>query len=356
VHHYRVREPLRGLSLLGHQTRTSPAAVLELFEEWDIVLVRGLHHPRNSQLWRWAAETGKPALRVFDLDDDVWAWNPDSEEDRYWTDERRLNLEINIQAADLVTTPTHALAEVLSELNPRVVVLPNTIPSRLLEWIPQRRERFIIGWQGAQQHVKDLQLIYTPVLRFMLQYPDVEFHLWGPQGIADFPDALADRICVHPWTPSVWEHYTRLNMDVGLAPLDMGERFNETKSDVRLREYSALGIPFIATDCPTYRTTTLAARGILATSEGEWEEALVRLYRDANLRYWMAQQGRHRARLWTTEENASEWEKAYERAGHTRRLRTAAANSSLTSPIQSPIIATNGDGDRAVEDIRADIL
>jgi hypothetical protein len=346
VHHYRIREPLRGLALRGHETRSLPVATAETFETNDIVLVRGLHNPRNSALWRWAAESGQPALRVYDLDDDIWAWNPSTQEAQYWDDERRLQAELNIQAADLVTTPTHVLAEVLVDLNPRVAVLPNTIPERLLRLLPPRNDRFIVGWQGAQQHIADLQLIYNPVLRFMLRHSDVELHLWGPQGFElDIPGTLADRIVCYPWTQSVWQHYMRLNMDVGLAPIDVGDRFNETKSDIKLREYAALGIPFIASRSLAYTNTALAARGMVADTEAEWEEALEELYRNTNLRHWMSEQGRLRARLWTTEENGIEWERAYERAGATKRLR----NSATAPRISESIISTvNRNGDRAI--------
>lgn len=318
VHHYRIREPLRGLSLRGHDTRSLPVANLAVFETFDVVLVRGLHNPRNSQLWQFAAATNKPALRVYDLDDDIWGWHPGSKEDNYWNDDRRFQAELNIQAADLVTTPTSALAHVLVDLNPHITILPNTVPEKLLQLIPPHHDRFIIGWQGAEQHVKDLQLIYTPVLRFMLRHLDVEFHLWGPQRTLDFPDALASRIIVHPWTNSVWEHYLRLSMDVGLAPIDVGDRFNETKSDIKLREYAALGIPFIASKSPAYNSTAASVRGILASNETEWEVALEELYRNVNLRLWMREQGRQRARLWTTESNGREWERAYERARDAR--------------------------------------
>jgi glycosyltransferase involved in cell wall biosynthesis len=340
IHHYRIREPLRGLAIRGHITKSLPVATLEMFEQWHVVLVRGLHHPRNSLLWRWAAEARKPALRVYDLDDDIWAWNPDSDEDRYWTDQRRLEVELNIQAADLVTTPTIALAKILSELNPNVAVLPNTIPERIMRFFPQRRDKFIIGWQGAQQHIRDLQQIYSPVLRFMLRYSNVEFHLWGPQNIADFPEALQHRIVTHPWVQSVWAHYARLNMDVGLAPLDPTDPFNATKSDIRLREYAALGIPFIASNTPAYEATTNSARGMLAKTEDEWEHALVELYRNHNLRHWMSEQGRLRARLWTTEQNGIETERVYDRA---RAARDGIEQHEGTS-IKRPRISQNGEG------------
>lgn len=344
VHHYRIREPLRGLALRGHETRSLPVANLAVFESFDVVLVRGLHNERNSMLWRHAAETGAHALRVYDLDDDIWGWNPATKEYDYWNDDRRLQAELNIQAADLVTTPTAAMADVLVDLNPHIAVLPNTIPAKLLRLIPPHNDRFIVGWQGAQQHIADLQLIYNPVLRFMLRYPDVEFHLWGPQRFdLDIPGRLQDRIICYPWTRSIYEHYLRLNMDVGLAPIDVGDRFNETKSDVKLREYAALGIPFIASRSRAYTRTTEAARGMVADNEEEWEGALVELYRNTSLRRWMQEQGRLRARLWTTEDNALEWERAYERARHTRNLRDRAIASSIIEP--SRTYSVNGDRD-----------
>ena len=321
VHHYRIREPLRGLALRGHETRSLPVATAEIFEQYDVVLVRGLHNPKNSLLWRWAAQTNQPALRVYDLDDDIWAWREGTKEYKYWDDNRRLEAELNIQCADLVTAPTHNLAELLSDLNPRLAVLPNTIPRKLLQLNPNHRNRFIIGWQGAQQHTADLRLIYDPVLRFMLRHSDVELHLWGPEKLEQYLPAFDERIICYPWIQSVWGHYMRLSMDIGLAPIDPTDRFNETKSDIKIREYAALGIPFIASKSDAYTQTTLAARGFLAETEQDWEDGLEELYKNRNLRYQMSEQGRLRARLWTTEENGIEWERAYERAKHTRKLR-----------------------------------
>jgi glycosyltransferase involved in cell wall biosynthesis len=239
------------------------------------------------------------------------------------------------------------LAEVLLELNPRIAVLPNTIPEKLLQLLPGKHSGFVIGWQGAQQHIADLQLIYNPVLRFMLQHSDVEFHLWGPSRFdLEMPGPLQDRIICHPWTSSVWEHYLRLNMDVGLAPIDVGDRFNETKSDVKLREYAALGIPFIASRSKAYDMTAGAARGMIADSEEEWFDALTELYRNQGLRHWMQEQGRLRARLWTTEANSQEWERAYERARHTRNLRESPTIEFTPDPYYF-----SGNGDRTTETV-----
>jgi hypothetical protein len=346
VHHYRIREPLRGLALLGHETQSLPVAKAEVFEQSDVVLVRGLHNPKNSLLWRWAAAKKLPALQVYDLDDDIWSWRPGTKEYDYWTEDKRLEVELNIQCADLVTTPTGSLAELLSALNPNVAIVPNTVPERLLKLLPMVRERFAIGWQGAQGHIADLQLIYDPIIRFLWNHPEVEFHIWGPEKIQDFPEPIADRIIPHAWIQSVWGHYHRLSMDIGLAPLDPVDTFNITKSDIRLRELAALGIPFIASRSNAYTTTALSARGLVVETEDEWQEALTELYRNADLRAWMAEQGRLRARLWTTEGNAKELERIYERAKH-----RDTASPRVEPAGQSPGLYYTRNGDRSITNI-----
>lgn len=312
IHHYRVREPLRGLGLRGHETRITKALLGSDAIDNDILLVRGLHTSRNSILWRGLAAMPDRRVRlVFDFDDDAWAWQPGSPEDDYWTFERRYSLETNIQCADLVTTPSPRLAKVLQGLNPNIVVLPNTVPQILLSLRPEKRERFVIGWQGARQHTRDLQLVYNPVLRFLLHHKDTEFHLWGPMGTEHFPDALADRIICHPWIESTWQHYYRLSMDIGLAPLDPADPFNDTKSDIRLREYAALGIPYIASNVNAYFDTARKSGGFLASDESEWEECLEYLYQHRSVRETHSQMGRAMAVNWTTEGNAHLWEDAY---------------------------------------------
>lgn len=345
VHHYRIREPLRGLKRLGHETHVSRAVLGGDVLSYDVLLVRGLHNARNSVLWRSIAAMGERKTRlVFDMDDDAWAWAPGSKEDEYWTDERRYNLELNIQCADLVTTPSPRLAAVLENLNPNVAVLPNCVPEMLLRLTPDKRDKFIVGWQGASQHVRDLQLIYNPVFRFMLRHPsDVELHLWGPGAFADLPRGIADRVVTHRWIDSTWQHYYRLNMDVGLAPLDPSDPFNDTKSDIRLREYAALGIPAIASDVPAYVYTATASRAFLVTEEYQWENCLEMLYMDRQERANRAKDARIVARDWTTESNARKWEASYVYlAGQPPGSRSPGPYSSVAySPASSSRVSTS---------------
>lgn len=326
VFHYRIKEPLRGLRLLGHEAKTGSALQLKLADAYDTILVRALHNPHESRGWLALAQQGKHLL-VYDLDDDVWAWHPTSPSAQYWNEQRRLQVEINVQVADLVTTPSPRLGRLLSQLNPNVAVLPNTVPRWLTSISQPRRDRFVMGWEGAHQHVRDLELIYKPVFRFMLAHPDVDLHLWGPNEFRELPPGLAGRVRCYGWQPDVPSYYRSLSMDVCLAPLE-STPFNETKSAIRIQEHSALGIPVIASRSPAYEGFLKnGINGYFASSAPTWEATLERLHRDPALRLQLGAAGRRLAKGWTTEAQAQVRHRIYQEAHNDHASTRAAANT-----------------------------
>jgi glycosyltransferase involved in cell wall biosynthesis len=312
VFHYRIKEPLRGLRLRGHRTETGQALQLKTADRHDVILVRALHNPHESKGWMALAEQGNHLL-VYDLDDDVWAWHPTTNSYQYWNDQRRLQVEINIQIADLVTTPSIEFARILQNLNPNVKVLPNTVPRWLTSIAPLKRDVFVVGWEGAHQHLRDLQMMMSPLFRFMVRHRDVQLWLWGPDGFADLPPGLADRVKCFPWQSDVPSFYRSLAMDVALAPLE-DQPFNETKSAIRVQVHSALGHPIIASSSLAHvGYLQPGVNGFYADREGDWEDCLEALYTDRSLRELLARGGRELAkRHWTTEGNAVHRELLYQ--------------------------------------------
>ncbi len=315
VFHYRIREPLRGLRLLGHETATGQALTVKQARTYDVILVRALHDPWSSRAWRLLKESND-VLLVYDLDDDIWAWHPNTKAFQYWNRERRLQAELNIQLADLVTTPSYHLAALLEHLNPNVHVLPNTVPKWLTKIGPNSQPPgvFVIGWEGAAQHLEDLQLIYTPVFRFMLRHPDVHFWLWGPDEFIELPAHLDSRIRCFGWQPDVPSYYRSLCMNIALAPLQE-QPFNETKSAIRVQEHSALGIPIIANPSLAYDGFLIhGENGLHANDEFEWELRFEQLYEDSRFRQRLGARGRELAQSWTTEANAQVRARLYQEA------------------------------------------
>lgn len=318
VHWYRIREPLRGLKLRGHMTRAAHVLFSgESINDYDVLLAHGVADPKNSYGWQRLAELGRHQL-IYDIDDDHWNWHPDTEQYRFWNEDRLFRVEENIIAADLVTTPSKKFADYLSQLNRNVIVRPNTIPEWLTKiHLPRSNRPFVVGWEGAPHHIDDMNLIWKPLMRFLLRHKDTRFHAWGPNNFDELPIGLRERVTCFPWIKSVPDYYRSLDMDVCLAPLQPSP-FNETKSAIRVQEHSALGIPVIASPSPAYHNYLIDGQnGWLAKTEDEWEDSLETLYLDPAYRARLGKAGRRMAQEWTTEANGIYWESLLEKGSVT---------------------------------------
>lgn len=169
---------------------------------------------------------------------------------------------------DRLVVSTEYLAEAYGRFAHDVRVVPNRLEREV--WIGlhsdrQTSERPRVGWAGGTAHEGDLQLIAEVVAAtadevdwvFMGMCPENirpyvrEFHPFGDY--AGYPARLAS-----------------LNLDLAVAPLE-DIPFNRGKSNLRLLEYGALGIPVICTDIDPYRNAP-ACR--VPNTRQAWLEAL----------------------------------------------------------------------------------
>jgi GT2 family glycosyltransferase/glycosyltransferase involved in cell wall biosynthesis len=151
---------------------------------------------------------------------------------------------------DRLVVSTEFLAEQYGKLASETRVVPNRLERDV--WMSLRSEKRTtkrprVGWAGGTAHEGDLQIIAETVAAtsneidwiFLGMCPDnirpfiKEFHPFGDY--AQYPQRLA-----------------RLNLDLAVAPLEQIP-FNRGKSNLRLLEYGALGIPVICTDIEPYR-------------------------------------------------------------------------------------------------------
>lgn len=243
THHYRIEEPLRSLNLQsGFQCVWGQGMDAHIQSKYDVILAHMPHEPIPTKIWSSLKLGGHNHL-VVDVDDYAWGYPKGSGTEDHWTPERLANLESNLMIADLVTTPSCELALYLGRFNSNVIYMPNTVPY----WVAHNyrrpsKTRFRIGYQGASQHKLDFtEPIQDALSAFLATHQDAELHLYGfSSDSVFFPPNLQNRVHITPWNENREEYYKSLKFEVGIGPL-ASHPFNRYKSDIRRREYMAIG-------------------------------------------------------------------------------------------------------------------
>jgi glycosyltransferase involved in cell wall biosynthesis len=111
--------------------------------------------------------------------------------------------------------------------------------------------------------------------------------------------------------------------DIGIAPL-ADIPYNATRSDIKVKEYAACGVPWLASPFGPYSDLGEAQGGRLVHDDG-WFEALDRLVARRRERKRLSRKGRAWAKRQTMDAVADRWERLFaEAAGLERSVRTKA--------------------------------
>jgi glycosyltransferase involved in cell wall biosynthesis len=331
---YRMTVPLEELARHGHEVTFRSGGneegnrpiTLRDMQGHDIIIGQRFNHYGGMRVWRQARVPG--SRLVYEIDDDVFRVTPVNWQAYHVFSRPEIREAVTHQAqvADLITVTTSHLAAVMREEtgNPGVAVLPNCIPGWVLDMPRASRERPAVGWAGGASHGSDVGLIVDPVRRFLRRFPGWDFQLGGtdfsesflnPSGKARKPYLLSDRVLHVPWVPvyeQPREYYATADFDIGLAPLT-GTDFDLAKSDVKVLEWAARGIPSIATDCAVYRNFIRhGENGFLVRHDHEWLKYMSVLANDAGLRASMGKAAREAACERTIARNWHLWAQAYE--------------------------------------------
>lgn len=294
----------------------------------DVIVAQRTCLPGPTSLWQKLAREGKSKL-VFEIDDDLWSVEPHNRgahelysqgivRDKFGQPDPLRhpigqNLIDNITVADVVTVSTEPLAEIVSQWNPNVHILPNCVPSWLLdrEMPNQYPGRLTLGWGGSPSHTRDFGEIARPLRRVLQRFGDaVEFHCVGP----DYTDRVGSRRgkTRHTgWFDSVESYLRGIDFHVGMAPL-RPSTFNQSKSSLKLLEMSALGIPAIVSNTGPYkRAAEAGAPCIPVDSAKQFEAALIELIQSPEHRSQLGKQAREWAGERVVDKHVHRWEDAY---------------------------------------------
>lgn len=236
----------------------------------------------------------------------------------------------------VATTTTSYLADKLREKGKQVFVVPNRLskedvriadklyeechPERIREsrnlhtienipWQTRDDEVTLAYFSGSASHNKDFATIVEPLLVILEKHANVELALYGPLDIDPRFDRFGERVkrTRYVQRKKHWENVARA--DINLAPLEVGNPFCESKSELKFFEAGIVGVPTVAAATRTFQEAIRDGEdGFVATTPEEWAEKLGKLIADVGLRKRIGEAARKTALAkYTTETSNDEY-------------------------------------------------
>lgn len=326
---YRAYQAMNELRRRGHDVvyRRPDGPLLQLGElkRCDVVLVHRFTDLDTLGTMKELREAGVGV--VWDDDDD--RLNLPRENPRHASylgrNRRRLAFELRhaINLSHVVTTPSTALAARLRSFGAEDVrIVENFIPQEFVRVRPRRHPGIVVAMVAALEHQVDYQALQLkPVFeRLLTARSSVRFLAVG-LGLG-----LPQERCTHvPRVPLLQLAGTLAEADIGIAPL-ADIPFNRARSNVKLKEYGAAQLPWLASPVGPYAHLGEDQGGRLVRDDS-WEQELLDLVDDGKARKRLAKRGHKWARTQTIDANVGQWLQVFEDAA--RRARQARPPSAL---------------------------
>lgn len=306
---YRAMHVAATLEALGHVAGPLPsergAADAALLAQCDVALV----YHRSDKATRAALEEASAAgvALVYDIDDDYTAVPADHprRDELLGAFERTLAIA---RLADLMTATTEPVAERYREHGvSEVEVIPNMVGPRGVA-PPREHEGLVVGWVAGQEHRDDMERLgLGDVLEDLLdRHRDLRV-----EGIGVDLD-LSDRYHHDRFVPFPELRDRISGFDIGIAPLT-DTVLNRARSDIKVKEYAARGVPWLASPVGPYVGLGERQGGRLV-DDTSWYDAIDRLLRKRRERRRLSSSGLAWARTQTIASTARIWEAALMRA------------------------------------------
>ncbi|MGK3113355.1 glycosyltransferase [Candidatus Pantoea formicae] len=271
--YYRMLKPFAAMKAAGFANGYEGMSMLTFSElaqfNPDTLVIQRRYSPAFHNWIERVAKLHK-TFKVFELDDYIIELPAKHNNRANFRPEVTEQLRKSLSYFDRFVVSTAPLAEALHGFHPDIQVVQNLLP---VDWwgnlhsLRNQGRKPRVGWAGGSSHQGDLEMI-ADVVKALAN--EVE---WVFMGMC--PDAL--RPFVHEFHrgvditlyPAALE---ALNLDLALAPVE-DNIFNVCKSNLRLMEYGACGIPVICSDVECYRHTDLPVTRVKNRFK-DWVEAI----------------------------------------------------------------------------------
>lgn len=269
----------------------------------DLVILQDTGSVNSSNMVKFMQEMGIPFLVEFD--DFVHhisphnaggyaAWNPS-------TLFLHRAMEVTKKAVGM-SVSTNQLAREFFPYNQNIFVVPNFLDKD--KWdqpIVKRNDGKIkIGWCGGNAHGDDLLMVSKVLDKIVKEYKGkVIFETMGMtrQELAGvFPMKIFNEVCPACEYEGELHHYPGESLtdypsvlaskgwDLAIAPV-INNAFGNSKSDLKIKEYAAAGIPIVASPVVPYVEASRSnAQIVFAETFDEWYNAIKGLIEDSERR------------------------------------------------------------------------
>jgi glycosyltransferase involved in cell wall biosynthesis len=253
----------------------------------DIIVIQRHAHEFFLEAIPQLQSLGKKV--VYDIDDNLWNISASNPSHTYFPPKELKKMKTIIGLCDYMTVSTEPLKEYFlkNSFHTKITVIPNMLPD-VLEYREKNNEKVRIGYAGSPTHRGDFSHYLCNALRDIKRKRDVELIFFG------FNPIKGAECEFHTGVP-VAEYLTtldNLNLDIAIAPL-ADTLFNQGKSNLKYIEYSAIGLPTIASKVYPYDETIAHDRtGIIVSNEKHWYKAIEELVIDDKVRTSIGQNAR----------------------------------------------------------------
>jgi len=313
---YRSIVPMQALAHRGHTVHVEerneirdPSALLD----YDAIHIMRISHPLMVRMARQLQRRG--IAIVWDNDDQRVALLEEAARapgqdgiaaQRFFTSMRAM-----ARLADAVTTPSESLARLHARDSRREVqILPNLLPPTFRR--PERlmpHEGIHIGWLAMPPHAPSFEALGMRETLEHLLARHAHLNITG----VGLDLRLRSRRYVHvAGIPYGAMAENLAHFDFALAPL-ADNAVNQARSDVKLKEYAAAGVPWLASPIGAYAGLGEQEGGRLVADD-DWFGAIETLMNDPDRRRVLSQRAMRWAAGETIEAHVDVWERTFQDA------------------------------------------
>ncbi|MFV3382749.1 glycosyltransferase family 4 protein [Pseudomonas sp. NY15354] len=255
----------------------------------DVVVMTRYGLPHGRQILDYFKQQGVPVIyhiddNLLEIPHSLGAEIQKVQGAREVIEERHYLLE----KCDLIYASTPYLANHLQGLFPKQRVFHGMYAPYMAERVGEitkpQRDYPVIGYMGSKGHQEDLDLATPAIARLLDERPELHFEVFGTIQMPGELLRFGDRVKSHKVNQAYSGFLTTLaslGWDVGLAPL-VNESFNLCKAPTKFIEYTAAGIPVVASDIAVYSRVIPEGGGMLV--HDNWYAAIGRLLDGPELR------------------------------------------------------------------------